>query len=74
MRNHRLPITSLEVQLGGAWQPVMRSDYNYFVDAAGVGTTSGFSVRVTASDGQQIVDSLPPVQSALVVDGATQFH
>ena len=32
VRNHRLPITSLEVQLGGAWQPVSRSDYNYFND------------------------------------------
>jgi expansin (peptidoglycan-binding protein) len=74
VRNHRLPITSLEVQLGGAWQSVARSDYNYFVDAAGVGTTSGFAVRITASDGQEIVDSLPPVQSALVVNGATQFQ
>jgi expansin len=73
VRNHRLPITALEVQLGGAWQSVARSDYNYFVDAAGVGTTSGFAVRITAGDGQQIVDSLPPVQSALVVDGAAQF-
>jgi expansin (peptidoglycan-binding protein) len=74
VRNHRLPITQLEVQVGGAWQTVARSDYNYFVDAAGVGTTGGFSVRITAADGQQLVDALPPVQSALVVDGAAQFH
>lgn len=75
VRNHRLPVTALEVQLGGgAWQPVPRSDYNYFVDASGVGTTSGFNVRVTASDGQQLVDALPPVQSALTVAGAAQFQ
>lgn len=74
VRNHRLPVTSLEVQLGGAWQPVARSDYNYFVDAAGVGTTAGFAVRVTASDGQQLVDTLPPVQPSLVVAGAAQFQ
>lgn len=74
VRNHRLPIASLEVQLGGAWQPVMRSDYNYFVDAAGVGTTSGFAVRVTAVDGQQLVDMLPPVQPGLVAAGAAQFQ
>jgi expansin len=74
VRNHRLGIRALEVQLGGAWQPVMRSDYNYFVDQAGVGTTAGFSVRVTASDGQQLVDALPPVQSALIVTGAAQFQ
>jgi len=74
VRNHRLPVTSLEVQLGGAWQSVARSDYNYFVDAAGVGTTAGFAVRVTASDGQQLVDMLPPVQASLVVSGAAQFQ
>jgi len=74
VRNHKLGIATLEVQLGGAWQPVARSSYNYFVDAAGVGTTGGFSVRITAVDGQQLVDALPPVQSALVVDGAAQFQ
>jgi expansin (peptidoglycan-binding protein) len=74
VRNHRLPITSLEVQLGGAWHSVMRSDYNYFVDANGVGTTGGFAVRVTASDGEQLIDTLPPVQSALVFTGAAQFR
>ena len=74
VRNTRLPITSLEVQLGGAWQSVARSDYNYFVDANGVGTTSGFPVRITASDGQQLVDTLPAVQASLVVTGAAQFQ
>ena len=74
VRNHRLPIASLEVQLGGAWQPVTRSDYNYFVDAAGVGTTGALTVRITATDGQQLVDALPPVQPALVAPGAAQFQ
>jgi expansin (peptidoglycan-binding protein) len=74
VRNSRLPVATLEVKLGGAWQSVARTDYNYFVDASGVGTTAGFDVRVTASDGQQLVDALPPVQSALVVSGAAQFQ
>jgi hypothetical protein len=39
-----------------------------------VGTTGGFRVRITAGDGQQLVDSLPPVQSALLVTGAAQFQ
>jgi expansin (peptidoglycan-binding protein) len=73
VRNHRLPITMLEVELGGAWTPVMRSDYNYFVDGNGVGTTGSFRVRITASDGAQLIDTLPPVQSALVITGAAQF-
>jgi expansin (peptidoglycan-binding protein) len=74
VRNQRRAVASLEVQLGGAWQPVSRSSYNYFVDAAGVGTTGGLMVRVTSSDGQQLVDSLPPVQSALVATGVAQFQ
>ena len=74
VRNHRLPITTLEVQLAGAWQSLARTDYNYFLDASGVGTTSGFPVRITAVDGQQLVDSLPPVAPALVTQGAAQFQ
>jgi expansin (peptidoglycan-binding protein) len=76
VRNHRLPVTGLEVRVGdgGSWQAVARSDYNYFVDAGGVGTTGPFAVRVTASDGQQLVDELPAVQSGVVVEGAAQFR
>ena len=75
VRNSRLAVSAVDVQVGGgAWQSVARSDYNYFVDAAGVGTTGGFNVRVTSVDGQELVDALPAVQSALVVDGAAQFH
>ncbi len=74
VRNSRLPVASLEVQLNGAWQMVTRSDYNYFVEPNGVGTTAGFGVRVTASDGQQLVDALPPLQPELVVSGAAQFQ
>jgi expansin (peptidoglycan-binding protein) len=74
VRNHRLPIAALELQLGGAWQEVPRSDYNYFVASSGVGTTGGFNVRVTAEGGEQLIDALPPVQSGLVVQGLAQFY
>src|SRR5262249_7805271 len=74
VRNARWAVSNLEVQLNGAWSAVPRADYNYFVDANGVGTTSGFSVRVTAADGQQLVDDLPPVSSGTVVNGASQFQ
>jgi expansin (peptidoglycan-binding protein) len=73
VRNSRLAVKKLEVQLGGNWQNVPRADYNYFVLQSGVGTTAGFAVRVTAIDGQQLTDQLPPVSAGLVVDGAGQF-
>jgi expansin len=72
VRNSRLAVSSLELMTSGAWQSVMRSDYDYFVDAAGAGSGS-LMVRITAADGEQLVDTLPPVQSALVVDGSGQF-
>ena len=74
VRNSRRAIAKLEVQSGSSWQSVSRASYDYFVDAAGIGTTGGFMVRVTSSDGQQLVDSLPPVQSALVATGVAQFQ
>ena len=74
VRNHRLPITGLEVQLGGAWQDVPRTDYNYFVRPMGVGTTAGFPVRISAAGGQQLIDMLPPVSEGAVVQGAAQFQ
>lgn len=74
VRNQRRAVSKLELMIGGSWQSVARASYNYFVDAAGVGTTGGLMVRVTSSDGQQLVDSLPPVQSALVATGIAQFQ
>lgn len=40
----------------------------------GVGTTGSFQVRVTAVDGQTIVDTLPPVSSGGVAYGHAQFQ
>jgi expansin (peptidoglycan-binding protein) len=72
--NHRLPVTRLEVRLATAWQEVGRTDYNYFVRGDGVGTTASFDVRITATDGQTLVDTLPPVSSGGVAAGSAQFQ
>jgi expansin (peptidoglycan-binding protein) len=73
VRNHRLPIQKLEWQKDGAWLDVPRQDYNYFVEPSGMGP-GPVRVRVTASDGQQLEDTLPQVIQAIVVDGAAQFE
>jgi expansin (peptidoglycan-binding protein) len=73
VRNHKLPITGFEVDKGSGWQVVQRLDYNYFVDETGFGAAST-QVRITAVDGQQLVDTLPPVQALLTVTGAAQFQ
>ncbi len=73
VRNSRLPITKLEVQRAGSYAEVARADYNYFVDDKGAGT-GPVKVRITASDGQTLEDTLPPVQASTAAPGAAQFH
>lgn len=70
--NHRLPVTKLEYWKNGAWVNVKRESYNYFVEPAGMGT-GPIKVRVTASDGQTLEDTLPGAASDATYDGAAQF-
>ncbi|WNG59631.1 hypothetical protein F0U59_36620 [Archangium gephyra] len=72
VRNHRMPVTKLEYWKNGAWVNVNRKDYNYFVEPAGMGSGS-IKVRVTASDGQTLEDTLPGANSNATYDGAAQF-
>jgi expansin (peptidoglycan-binding protein) len=72
VRNHRLPIQKLEWNKGGTWIPVKREAYNYFVEPSGMGP-GPIQVRVTATDGQALVDTLPAVIQGTVVDGVAQF-
>jgi expansin (peptidoglycan-binding protein) len=73
VRNTRLPITKLEWLQNGVWTEIARADYNYFVVASGVGPDS-YQVRVTASDGETLVDTLPPVVAGATVTGGGQFQ
>ncbi|WP_186001861.1 MULTISPECIES: expansin EXLX1 family cellulose-binding protein [Corallococcus] len=72
VRNHRLPIQKLEWKREGDWRALKRESYNYFVTTDGVGE-GRFQLRVTASDGQQLTDSLEKVLDNKTVDGAEQF-
>lgn len=72
VRNHRLPIQKLEWEKSGTWVEVPRQPYNYFVEPSGMGP-GPIRVRVTATDGQQLEDTLPQVIPATIVDGAAQF-
>lgn len=73
VRNHRIPVTTLEFSRdGGAYQAMRRMDYNYFLTESGFGPNP-VRVRVTAVDGQVLEDDLPAVAELLVVDGKAQF-
>lgn len=73
VRNSRRAIQSLEWMNGGAWAPIPRESYNYFVVQSGVGA-SAIQVRITAVTGEQLVDVLPAPASALSVPGTVQFQ
>jgi expansin (peptidoglycan-binding protein) len=73
VRNSRLPVAKLEWLQSGAWTAVQRAPYNYFVAGSGVGPGS-YQVRITAIDGQTLVDTLPPVQASTSVPGSGQFQ
>jgi expansin (peptidoglycan-binding protein) len=73
VENSRLPVAKLEWLQAGTWTDVPRADYNFFVVASGVGPDS-YQVRVTAVDGQTLVDTLPPVQPSSTVQGSGQFQ
>ncbi len=73
--NSRLPIAKLEFSKdGGAkFESMARQDYNYFLTESGFGAGS-VRVRITAEDGQELEDELPPVQELLTTDGHAQFR
>jgi expansin (peptidoglycan-binding protein) len=70
--NHRLPVAKLEYWKNNAWVNVKRESFNYFVEPSGMGAGS-IKVRVTASDGQTLEDTLPGAASNKTYDGAAQF-
>jgi expansin (peptidoglycan-binding protein) len=72
--NHRLPITTLEWSPdGNSWSSTERTTYNYFLATSGFGPNP-VRVRITAVDGQTLVDSLPAVEPGQVATGQSQFR
>jgi expansin (peptidoglycan-binding protein) len=73
VHQHRLPIDAMHWSKDGVdFHPMERMDYNYFLEDQGFGEGPSF-VRITAIDGQSLVDELPSVEEDLVVQGAGQF-
>ena len=76
MRNHRIPVAKVEYQKAGAFVEMKRQDYNFFVEASGVGDQpSGLVLRVTAADGQVIEEKLAgEIPSNATVAGTKNFN
>ncbi len=72
VRNHRLPVSKLELLVSGTWVNVERSDYNYFIYDKAVADGS-LKVRATAIDGSTREQSLTPPESDKLIEGDVQF-
>jgi len=72
VRNHLLPIQKLEWQKGGNWVEAKREPYNYFVEPSGMGQ-GPVKIRITATDGQKLEDTLPRIEASVTINGAAQF-
>jgi expansin len=74
VRNSRYPIAKLEWSADGeTFVEMVREDYNYFVDEAGLGT-SPVTLRVTAVTGEVVTEEIPAPADGLVVSGSEQFE
>lgn len=72
VRNHRYPIATLEAEVDGAFQPLGRVEYNYFIESAGLGP-GPYTLRVTDTRGHTLVDPGIAVGDNVTRTGATQF-
>ena len=63
VRNSRFPIAKLETSKDGvSFSEAQRQDYNYFLNGNGFGS-GATHVRITASNGATLTDTLPEVQA-----------
>lgn len=72
MRNHRNPITKFEYWNGNQWLEAPRQEWNYFVEASGMGA-GPYTFRVTDSFGHTLSDSGIPLIEDGSVSGSAQF-
>jgi expansin (peptidoglycan-binding protein) len=72
VRNHRHAIAKLEVELNGAFSPVPREDYNYFVGESGFGP-GPYKFRVTDVYGGVVTDEGIELGDAVTREGASQL-
>ena len=73
VRNHRYAIATLDARdASGAWRPLARTAYNYFVAAGGLGA-GPLALRVTDVRGQAIEDASIPIGAAVTHPGGAQL-
>ena len=72
VRNHRYPISKLEVLVNGSYMELTRKNYNYFAAPNGMGT-GPFTFRITDLYGDVIVEKNIPLKTSEMVTGTGNF-
>lgn len=69
--NHRNPIRSVQLKVGGGWRTLDRQEYNYFLSAGGSGC--GGTIRITDIYGNQLTDGGIRIAPDQIQRGHTQL-
>ncbi|ONI93097.1 hypothetical protein ALI22I_00145 [Saccharothrix sp. ALI-22-I] len=69
--DHRNPVARLEVQVGGQWKQLSRTDYNYFLSENGSGC--GGAIAVTDIYGERLVVDPLPIKPDVAQATSLQF-
>ncbi|HUP90958.1 MAG TPA: expansin EXLX1 family cellulose-binding protein [Solimonas sp.] len=73
VRNSRLPIRQVEMQTASGFVALARQPYNYFVNADAPGP-GPYTLRITATDGQQLLEPGIALRPGRAVQGRDQFE
>ncbi len=73
VRNHKVPVARVEIEVGGTFVALERKPWNDFVIEGGPKTESSFRVRVTSWNGEALTDTLPGPRSSVTFQGAKNF-
>lgn len=73
VRNHKVPVKSLEYRKDGAWVPMPRESYNYFIEANGAGPAP-LTLRATAITGETLEDTIGELTPEKEYPGHAQFQ
>jgi expansin len=71
VRNHRNPVRSLAVKVGGSWKALTRQEYNYFESPTGAGC--GGAIQTTDIYGHTLTDTGIAIRPGAVQNGHGQF-
>jgi len=74
IRNHRVPVQGVSLQVGSSFTAMSRSSDNFFILSSGGPFSTPLTIQVESIDGQQLTDTIASIGSdSQIFDGNVQF-